>query len=568
MSVGFNKVYPRPPAPLTPDTVARFPFYLDSRREFFETSWKEGAFEEGSVTMLLAPRIFGKTSFLNMLPQFLTQKRDDRTVYSYSCMDAEKLNEIQVVVGEMLKGGENRILVLDEMNYAIGREPLWKSIAKLAGNISQMKGRRQTIILTTSETSSMTVKEAFDVLHPQTSRLPALNKRQTKTVASGVLKTVTGKKEVPRKLLDLIWAMSGGIPPYIRISLSQVLRSLGKPVDDNKLLGACMFDFFDNLDTVTSCIQTLTNCPIETAKMPEKDLVLMADQFCLSCPIECRKPSIKQPVIATDLAQRYGLVFTANAIASPIAFYYNDYLGRKRFEEFSSDIANRERAIRTYIETYGKKEFINDILILLEIALQDITILERELDPKRLFEFFQSKAELIFLGRTPAVATLINWVKDFTNVCKRTVYGDKGIDLAIHNLRLFAGMSAINSYVQCKNWKTKMDLKSVAIFHKFEMVLRTAKQIHAAILISTSEIDEGLLEEAKSLTKENKTVFSCWSARELTTILSAACGKSEEVRKAIEKLSTAELTTKIKGGALEFLTLRIFSILAERVTQQ
>lgn len=568
MRVEFNKICPRPPMPLTSKILDRFPFYFDTRRQFFEKSWEEGAFEEGSVIILLAPRIFGKTSFINMLPRFLVEKRDKRTIHSYSCMDNKQLDQVRVVVDEMLKGGENRIIILDEMNYAIERESLWRKIVELARNILQMKGRGQTIILTTSETSSSAIKKAFDILHPGTLRLPALNEDQTKTVASRVLREVTGKGKISCKLLDQIWTVSGGIPPYIRISLLQALRSLRKGAIDSQMSMACMFDFFDNLGAIESCIQTLTNCPIETVRMADRDLVLMADQFCLSCSIKCRAPSVEQPVIETDLAQKYGLVFTPNAIAPPIAFYYNDYLGRKRFEEFSSDIVNREEDIRVFVDAYGKKEFINDVLVLLEIAIWNPSLLHEKLDARLLVQFFRSKAELIFLERSPPVDALTKWIDDFNSVCRTTVYGDRGIDLEIHNLKLSTETPAINSYVQCKNWKTKIDLEEVGIFHKFEMVLRTAKQIHAAILISTSKIDNAMIKEARSLTSENKCVFSCWSEPELTTIVSATCGKRTDVQRTIENLSRMELPTKIKGGALEYLTLKTFSVLAERVVQR
>ena len=63
-------------------------------------------------------------------------------------------------------------------------------------------------------------------------------------------------------------------------------------------------------------------------------------------------------------------------------------------------------------------------------------------------------------------------------------------------------------------------------------------------------------------------VFCCWSEPELTTIVSAACGKDKMVHAAITNLSRTKLPTKVKGGALEYLTLKTFSILAERVTRR
>ena len=568
MPTAFSDVYPRSPVPLTIKILQRFPFYFDSRRDFFEKSFEEGNFEEGSVTMILAPRIFGKTSFINMLPRFLQDKGDKRDVCSYSCMDNKQLDQVRVAVDEMLRGCENRILVLDEMNYAIERESLWRKIVELAGNISQMKGWEQTIILTTSETSSSLIKEAFNILHPGVLRLPALNEIQTKLVASGVLKEVSGRRKIPHKLLDLVWSMSGGIPPYIRILLLQVYRSFRKDVDFSQLPTICMFDFFDNLDAIESCIQTLTRCPIETARMYDRDLVLMADQFCSSCPIRCRTSSVEHLVVDTSLAHRYGLAFTSSAIAPPIAFYFNDYLGRRRFAEFSSDILNRWDDIRIYVDAYGRKEFINEALFLLEIAYWKSSMLHENLDATYIVRFLRDKAELIFLERLPTVEVVSRWIEDFNSVCRATVYGDKGIDLEIHNLKLSAEMPAINSYVQCKNWKSKIDLTAVGILHKFEMILRTTKQIHAAILVSTSKIDDAMIEEAKTLTKESKSVFSCWGEPELTTIISAACGKHENVQRAIKNLSRAELPTKAKGGALEYLTLKTFSILAEWVIQR
>lgn len=565
MAVSFNKVYPRPPVPLTLKTLEKFPFYFDSRRNFFEKSREEGAFEDGSVTMLMAPRIFGKTSFLSMLPKFLAEKEDERAVNSYSCMDPKQLDQVRVTVGEMQEGKKNVVLILDEMNYAVEIKPLWKKITKLAAHILSMKGR-QTIILTTSETSSHNIKKAFDVLHPGILRLPALDREQTKNVASGVLKAVTGKRTVPSKLLDLIWSVSGGIPPYIRISILRVLRKYRKGVIDPQLSKACMFDFFDNLDAVKSCILTLTNCPIETSKMSDRDISLMADQFCLSCPTKCRTPSIKNPVVETDLAQSYGLVFGSNAIASPIAFYYNDYLGRKRFDEFCSDIAKKGQIIRNYVDSYGNKELTNDILILLEIAAWDPSKLS-DLDGDSLIRFLRDREDLVFLERLPSRDTLGSWIRDFDSVCRATVHGDKGIDLEVRNLRLSTEIPAINSYVQCKNWKSEIDLKQVGIFHKFEMVLRTARQIHAAILVSTSKIDKAMIKEAESLTSERRCVFSCWGETELAVIVSAVCGRNGKVRAAIRNLSSAELPTKAKGGALEYLTLKTFSILAEKVVQ-
>jgi len=568
MTVGFNRVYPPPPVPLTSKMLDRFPFYFDSRREFFERSWEKGAFEKGSVTLLLGPRIFGKTSFINMLQRFLEEKDDLRTVYSYTCMDPKQLDRVRVVVGEMLRGGENRILVLDEMNYAFKNGSVWRKIVKLARNISQLKGQRQTVILTTSETSSLTIKEAFDVLHPGILRLPALNEDETKTVVHGVLREVTGKENIPPRLPDMIWRVSGGIPPYIRISLLRTLRSFRKGAIDPQLSKSCMFDFFDNLAAIESCIETLKNCPIETARMSDRDIALMADQFCLSCPIGCRTPSVKQPTVETALAERYGLVFNSNAVASPIAFFYNDYLGRKRFEEFSSDITNRGEAIRSYVDAYGKKEFIKDILVLLEIVFWNPSLLHEELEGPRLFKYFRDKAELIFLERLPTVNALASWIEEFYSVCKTTVYGDKGIDLETRGLRLAAETPAINSYVQCKNWKGKIGLEDVGIFHKFEMVLRSAKQVHAAILVSTSGVTDSMIEEAKLLTSENKSIFSCWGEEELTTIISSICGKREKVQEAIQNLSRTKLPTKFKGGALEFLTLKTFCVLAEKVFQR
>lgn len=530
-------------------------------------SLEAGAFEEGSVTLFLAPRIFGKTSFLNMLPEFMREKGDKRNVYSYSCIGKPHLNQASTVIDEMLKGSEDRILILDEMNYAIRDKSIRKRIVKLAGNISQLKGRNQTLILTTSETSSSTLKKAFSILHPEILRLPALNKDQTKTVAYGVLKEVIGKEKISSKVTDLIWKVSGGIPPYIRVALLNALKDLRKGEISQQLPASCMFDFFDNLDAVESCIQTLTNCPVETAKMTVGQMTLMADQFCSYCPIKCRTPSVKQPVVETELAERYGLVFASSAIAPPIAFYFNDYLGRRRFEEFASDIVNRGENIRVYIDSYGRKEFADDILLLLEIAFHKPSLLNETLDVNRLAEFFR-EAELTFLRKLPNIQVLTSWTKDFNNVCKKTVYGDKGIDLETRGLRLAAETPAINSYVQCKNWKGKIGLEDVGIFHKFEMVLRSAKQVHAAILVSTSGVTDSMREEAKLLTSENKSVFSCWGEEELTTIVSSICGKREKVQEAIQNLSRTKLPAKIKGGSLEYLTLKTFSVLAEKVFQR
>jgi hypothetical protein len=563
--VGFNNVYPRSPTPLTPKTINSFPFYLDSRRDFFEKAWEEGDFKEGSVTMLMAPRMFGKTSFINMLPKFLNKKNDPRAVHICSCMNPTELETARRVVGEMLKGGKNRVLVLDELNYAIKEKQLWPKIVKLG--ISQTKGQGQTIVLTTSEMSSSIIKDAFDALHPYRLRLPALNEDQTREVIIGVSKAVGREDKISSDALDLIWRLSGGVPPYVRIALLHALNDSGDKTNHGSLLMSCMFDFFENLDAVESCIQTLTNCPIETAKMSDGAVALMADQFCLSCPIKCRQPSVKRPVVQTELAQEYGLVFGPNAIASPIAFYYNDYLGRKRFDELSSSITSKREEIQNYAEAYGKKEFINDILILLEIAISDPSPLREELNLQRLKEFFRNRSDLIFLKNHPDAATLHKWIRDFDSVCRSTVQGDKGIDMEVHGLRLSNGAPTINSYVQCKNWKASISLREVGIFHKFEMILRNAKQIHAAILISTSEIDNGMKKEAVRLTQESKSVFSCWSKSQLSVLVSAICGRRKETQNAIEKLSQMEVPTKTKGGALEFLVLKTFSVLAEEVIQ-
>jgi len=564
LNSGFNDVYPRSPRPLTPKTIDSFPFYLDSRRGFFEKAWEEGDFKDGSVTMLMAPRMFGKTSFLNMLPRFMNEKKDLRTVHICSCMNPNELKTASIIVEEMLKDGKNRVLVLDEMNYAINEKPLWERIVELG--ISHTKGRGQTIVLTTSEMSSSVIRDAFKALHPYRLRLPALDKDQTKKVASGVLKAV-GREKISSEVLDLVWKVSGGVPPYIRIALLHVLNDSGGRTNLGSLPTSCMFDFFENLDAVESCIRTLTRCPVETARMSDRDIALMADQFCLSCPIKCRPPSVKRPVVQTDLAQKYGLVFASNAIASPIAFYYNDYLGRKRFDKLCSRIVSRRREIRDYVEAYGKKEFINDVLVLLEIAISDPPLLRRELNLQSFVEFFQSRTDLIFLESRPNASMLDRWISDFNVVCRKTVQGDEGIDLEVHGLRLSTDAPTINSYVQCKNWKAEISCKDVGIFHKFEMVLRNVKQIHAAILISTSEIDRGMREEAGRLTEESKSVFSCWGKPQLSAIVSAVCGRDKEASDAVENLSQMEVPTKTKGGALEFLVLKTFSVLAEKVIQ-
>jgi len=552
--------------PLTPGIISRFPFYLDSRRQFFERSWEDGAFGEGSVVMLLAPRIFGKTSFMNMLPYFLGRKDDDRAVHIYSCMDPTQLDEASRVVKRMLRGGEDEILVLDEMNYAIGRRSLWRGITELAQSISHLKGKRQTLLLTTSETSSTTVREAFDVLHPGILRLPALNKTQTKTVSLGVLRSVTGETAIPSRMLDAIWETSSGIPPYVRISILQSLRRVGEGVVDMDLLRDCMFEFFENLDAVQSCTETLMHCPIETARMSERDLVLMADQFCLLCPIDCRRPSVENPVIETALARKYGLVLDHDAIAAPIAFYFNDYLGRKRFEEFSSTITDREEEIRDYARAYGRKEFIDEILILLEIALHDPSVLHSDAD--NLYRILRDKAALTFLDSLPRAGILARWKKEFDDICRTTLHGDRGIDLEVRNLRFSPVTPATNCYVQCKNWKRRIDMKEVGIFHKFEIVLRSARQVHAAILVSASKIDDAMTEEARTLTGENKSVFACWSEPELTTIISAISGRNPaHIRRAINELSETKMRPKAKGGALEYLALKTFSIFAEKATQ-
>lgn len=563
MAGRLGEVYPL--GAIITEKAEEYRFFLDSRQDFFSKAWKEGFFEESTVTMLLSPRLFGKTSFLNMLPIFL-RGLHDRRIYSFSCLRSRDIEGARKTVDAMLKREiEDGILVLDEINYIVRRKEVWVNLIELAEMVWELKGLNQTVILTSSETSSREVERAFEALHPKILRLPALSKPQTETVVTGV-NEVLGRKIKP-ELIDLIWQVSGGVPPYIRSSLSEVCNATEgeSPLD---VARKCMWRILDEPYAIISSIQTLTNCPIEHAKITEPTLILMADQFCSHCSIGCRKSSTIKPIVEADLADKYGLIFIDNVLSPPVAFYYNDYVGRKQFSEIAENIVKREREIRDYAATYGRKEFLEDARILLEVTYQDPKVLYEKPSVHSLVDLLGT-VPLVFLKELPTVEVLSRFIKEFREICRETVHGDLGIDLEAQDLKLSANVIPINAYVQCKNWKRKIDLEKVGIFHKFEMVLRRAKQIHAAILISASKIDQKMRDEAKELTARNKSVFCGWGEREISTIVAAILNVDvERTLKAIRGLSiTAAPSFQIKGGALEYLTLKVFSAVTTRINK-
>jgi len=563
MAGRLGEVYPS--GAITTEKAEEYPFFLDSRQDFFSKAWKEGFFEESTVTMLLSPRLFGKTSFLNMLPIFL-RGLHDRRIYSFSCLRLSDIRVAHKTVDAMLKREiEDGILVLDEINYIVRRKEVWANLIELAEKVWELKGLNQTIILTSSETSSREVERAFEALHPKILRLPALSRPQTETVVTGINEVLDRK--IKSGLTNLIWQVSGGIPPYIRSALLEVYSATEgeSPFD---VARKCMWRILDDPYAIISSIQTLTKCPIEHAKITEPSLILMADQFCSHCSIGCRKASTIKPIVEADLADKYGLTFIDNALSPPLAFYYNDYIGRKQFSELAENIVKREREIRDYAATYSRKEFLEDARILLEVAYQDPKVLYEKPSVDSLVHLFGS-VSLVFLKGSPTVKVLSGFINEFREICRETVHGDLGIDLEAQDLKLSADVTPINAYVQCKNWKSKIDLEKVGIFHKFEMVLRHAKQIHAAILISTSKIDQKMIDEAKELTARNKSVFCGWGEREISTIVAAILNVDfKRTLKAIRGLSiTVAPSFQIKGGALEYLTSKIFSVVTTRINK-
>jgi len=563
MAGRLGEVYPS--GAITTEKAEEYPFFLDSRQDFFSKAWKEGFFEESTVTMLLSPRLFGKTSFLNMLPIFL-RGLHDRRIYSFSCLRLSDIRVAHKTVDAMLKREiEDGILVLDEINYIVRRKEVWANLIELAEKVWELKGLNQTIILTSSETSSREVERAFEALHPKILRLPALSRPQTETVVTGINEVLDRK--IKSGLTNLIWQVSGGIPPYIRSALLEVYSATEgeSPFD---VARKCMWRILDDPYAIISSIQTLTKCPIEHAKITEPSLILMADQFCSHCSIGCRKASTIKPIVEADLADKYGLTFIDNALSPPLAFYYNDYIGRKQFSELAENIVKREREIRDYAATYSRKELLEDARILLEVAYQDPKVLYEKPSVDSLAHLFGS-VSLVFLKGSPTVKVLSGFINEFREICRETVHGDLGIDLEAQDLKLSADVTPINAYVQCKNWKSKIDLEKVGIFHKFEMVLRHAKQIHAAILISTSKIDQKMIDEAKELTARNKSVFCGWGEREISTIVAAILNVDfKRTLKAIRGLSiTVAPSFQIKGGALEYLTSKIFSVVTTRINK-
>lgn len=557
MAERLGEVYPL--SAITAEKAEEYPFFLRSRHGFFTKAWKEGFFDEGTVTMLLSPRLFGKTSFLNMLPIFLRGLRDTQ-IYSFSCLRPSDIEGAHKTVDAMLKGEiEDGVIVLDEINWIVGRKKVWANLVELAEKVWELKGLNQTIILTSSETSSREVERAFEALHPKILRLPALTKPQTEIIVTGV-NEVLGRK-IASELIDLIWLVSGGIPPYVRSSISEVY-SLAEGEAPLDIARKCMWRILDEHSAISSSVETLTNCPIEHAKVTESSLILMADQFCSRCPIGCRQSSTIKPIVEVDLVEKYGLSLDDCVLSPPLAFYYNDYVGRKQFSELAENVIKREEEIRYYAATYGRREYLDDARILLEVAYRDSTVLYDKPSVDTIAYLLRS-VPLVFMNETPTVEVLSRFISEFKEICRESVHGDLGIDLEARDLRLSANVIPINAYVQCKNWKRKIDLEKVGIFHKFEMVLRGSKQIHAAILVSTSKIDQKMIDEANELTARNNCVFCGWGEMEISTIMAAILNVDvERTLKAIRGLSaTVSPSVQFKGGALEYLTLKILSVL-------
>jgi len=133
MAGRLGEVYPS--GAITTEKAEEYPFFLDSRQDFFSKAWKEGFFEESTVTMLLSPRLFGKTSFLNMLPIFL-RGLHDRRIYSFSCLRLSDIRVAHKTVDAMLKREiEDGILVLDEINYIVRRKEVWANLIELAEKV-------------------------------------------------------------------------------------------------------------------------------------------------------------------------------------------------------------------------------------------------------------------------------------------------------------------------------------------------------------------------------------------------------------------------------------------------
>ena len=559
----FGEIYPF--VAITTEKAKEYPFFLDSRQEFFSKAWKAGFIEESSVTMLLSPRLFGKTSFLNMLPIFLKGFRDS-PIYSFSCLRTNDVKKAHKTVDMMLnREVEDGILILDEINYIVRRKEVWMNLIELAEKVWELKGLNQTIILTSSETSSREVESAFEALHPKILRLPALSKPHMETVVTGI-NEVLGK-EIKSELIDLIWRVSGGIPPYIRSSLLEVYSATEGESLSN-IARKCLWRILGDRYAIESSIQTLTNCPIEHAKVTESSLILMADQFCSHCLMKCRRSSAIKPIVEANLVYKYGLTFISNVLSPPLAFYYNDYIGKKKFSELAENIVKREREIRDYIAIYGKREFLDYARILLEVAYHNPEVLYEKPNVHN-FGNILGSVPLVFLKESPSVEILSRFICEFKEICRETVYGDLGIDLEAQDLKLSTDVIPINAYIQCKNWKRKIDLEKVGIFHKFEMILRSVKQVHAAILISTSKIDQKMIDEAKDLTTRNKSVFCVWGEREVSTIVAAILDIDvERTLKAIRSLSITEAPSfQIKGGALEYLILKIFSAVTTRINK-
>ena len=555
MAERLGEVYPI--SSVTAERAEKYQFFLQSRQDFFTQAWEQGFFDESTVTLLLSPRMFGKTSFLNMLPIYLQGHRDPQ-IYSFNCLRSREVEGAHRTIEAMLENRiDDGIIILDEINYIVRRKRVWEKQVELAEKIWELKGLKHSIILTSSETSSRELETAYEALHPKLLRLPALTKAQTETIVSGV-NGVLGKR-VDSKLIDLVWQISGGIPPYIRSVLSEVYRLEDGELPDD-IARRCMWRILDEPYALNSAIETLTNCPIEHSRTTEASLILMADQFCSQCPIGCRKSLGVKPIVEADLVSKYGLSLDDYILSPPMAFYFNDYLGRKQFSEFSENIVRREREIREYSSFYGKRELLHDARILLEIAYYDSQVLYEGPSLEKLENLLRS-VQLSFLNELPKVNVLSRFIIEFNEVCGETIQGDLGIDFEAQDLKLSSNVVPINAYIQCKNWKSKINLENVDIFHKFEIVLRNAKQIHAAILISTSKIDKKMIKEALELTTRNNSVFCCWGELEISTIVSTVLNiETEKTLKAIRNLSkTMSQNVKFKGGALEYLTLKFFS---------
>jgi len=119
MAERLGEVYPL--SSVTAERADKYQFFLRSRQDFFTQAWKEGFFDESTVTMLLSPRMFGKTSFLNMLPIFLQGHRDTQ-IYSFNCLRSRDVAGAHRTIEAMLENRiDDGIIVLDEINYIVRR---------------------------------------------------------------------------------------------------------------------------------------------------------------------------------------------------------------------------------------------------------------------------------------------------------------------------------------------------------------------------------------------------------------------------------------------------------------